>query len=125
MKNTKPGVAMVKKTHAVDRPAKMHKNAFIFVIPGVALLTPWIQKSLKIVENRILHGSDQFSIQNPRNFGVWRKVLPECGQKRSGHENHGILQNVIWPCSKPDFSRTFEGSPSRIFGDFRRFHDFG
>ena len=117
------GVAMV-KTHALDRPAKMHKNAFIFVIPGVALVTPRMQKSLKIIENRILHGSDQFSLQNPRNFGDWYKVLPERGQKCSGHENHGILQSVIWPCSKPDFSRTFEGSPSRIFGDFRRFHDF-
>ena len=112
------------KTRAVDRPAKMYKNSFIFVTPDVALLTPWMQKSLKIVENLILHGSDQFSVQNPRNFGDWCKVLPERGQKRSGHENHGILQSVTWPCSKPDFSRTFEGSPSRIFGDFRRFHDF-
>ena len=51
-------------------------------------------------------------------------MLPGRGQKRSGHENHGILQSVSWPCSKRDFSRTFEGSPSRIFGDFRRFHDF-
>ena len=33
------------KTHAVARPAKMHQNAFIFVAPGVALLTPWMQKS--------------------------------------------------------------------------------
>ena len=69
-------------------------------------------------------GSEQFSYENPQNFGAWGEVLPERGQKRSGHENHGILQSVTWPCSKPDFSRTFEGSPSRIFGDFRRFHDF-
>jgi len=39
------------KTHAVDRPAKLHQNAFPFVVPGVALLTPWVQKSLKIIEN--------------------------------------------------------------------------
>ena len=39
------------KTHAVARPAKMHQNAFIFVVPGVALLTPWMQKLLKIVDN--------------------------------------------------------------------------
>ena len=29
----------------------MHQNAFIFVVPCVALLTIWMQKSLKIVEN--------------------------------------------------------------------------
>ena len=39
------------ETHAVERPAKMHQNAFIFVVPGVALLTPWMQRSFKIVEN--------------------------------------------------------------------------
>ena len=38
------------KTHAVDRPAKLHQNAFAFVVTGVALRTPWMQnrsKSLK------------------------------------------------------------------------------
>ena len=39
------------KTHAVASPAKMHQNAFIVVVPGVALLTPWIEKTLKIGEN--------------------------------------------------------------------------
>ena len=39
------------KTHAVERPAKMHQNAFIFVAPGVDLLTPWMQKPFKIVDN--------------------------------------------------------------------------
>jgi len=29
----------------------MQQNAFIFIVPGVALLTPWMQKLLKIVEN--------------------------------------------------------------------------
>ena len=41
-----------------------------------------------------LHGSDQFSDKNPRNFDAWCKVLPERGQKRSGHENHDFLQSV-------------------------------
>ena len=40
-----------KKTGAVERPAKMHQNAFIFLVPRVALFTPWMQKSLKIVQN--------------------------------------------------------------------------
>ena len=31
------------KTHTVVWPAKTHENAFIFVVPGVALLTPWMQ----------------------------------------------------------------------------------
>ena len=39
------------KTHAVDRPLKMHKIAFIFVVPDITLLTPRMQKSLKIVED--------------------------------------------------------------------------
>ena len=38
------------ETHAVERTAKMHQNAFISVVPGVALPTPWMQKSFKIVE---------------------------------------------------------------------------
>ena len=37
------------KTEAVERPAKMHQNAFIFLVPRVALFTSWMQKSLKIV----------------------------------------------------------------------------
>ena len=37
------------KTEAVERPAQMHHNAFIFLVPRVALFTQWMQKSLKIV----------------------------------------------------------------------------
>ena len=44
-------IAQCSKTHAVDRPAKLHQNAFAFVVTGVALRTPWMQKSLKIIEN--------------------------------------------------------------------------
>ena len=36
--------------HAVAGLAKMHQNAFIFVVPGVALLMPWIEKTLKKVK---------------------------------------------------------------------------
>ena len=36
------------KTRAVDRPAKMYRNAFIFVAPGVALLSPCMQNRSKI-----------------------------------------------------------------------------
>ena len=32
--------------------------------------------------------------QNPLNFGDWGKVLPERDQRRSGRENHVILQSV-------------------------------
>ena len=42
------------ETHVVASPAKMHQNAFIFVFPGVALLTPWIQKRLK--SSKIIDG---------------------------------------------------------------------
>ncbi len=30
---------------------KMHKNVVFFIVPVIALLTPWMQKSLQIVEN--------------------------------------------------------------------------
>ena len=43
-------IVQCSKTHAVDRPAKLHQNAFAFVVTGVALRTPWMQnrsKSLK------------------------------------------------------------------------------
>ena len=39
------------ETHVVGRRANMHQNALIFVVPAVALLTPWMQNSFKIVEN--------------------------------------------------------------------------
>ena len=61
-----------------------------------------------------LHGSDQFSDKNPWNFDAWCKVLPERGQKRSGHENHDFLQSVTWTCSKREFSCIFVGYSSRI-----------
>ena len=38
-------------TRAVGRPAKIHKIAITFVVPGVALLTLWMQTSSEIVEN--------------------------------------------------------------------------
>ena len=42
----------------------------------------------------IFYGSEQFSGQNPRNFNAFCKVLPERGQKRSGHENPCFLKSV-------------------------------
>ena len=66
-------------------------------------------------------GSEQFLNKNPTNFSVRGKVLPERGQKRSGPENHMILQSVTWTCSKHDFSLIFVGYSSMIFDDFRRF----
>ena len=53
-------VAQCSKTHAVDRPAKLHQNAFAFVVTGVALRTPWMQKSLKIIENLPLNNHKKY-----------------------------------------------------------------
>ena len=39
------------KTHTVAGPSNTHGHAFIFVVPSVALFTPWMQKSLKIVQS--------------------------------------------------------------------------
>ena len=68
-----------------------------------------------------LDGSEQFSDQNPQNFGTWGKVLPERDQKRSGRENHIILESATETCSKHDFSLIFVGYSSRIFCDFDGF----
>ena len=37
------------KTHAVDRHAKVHENAFTVVVPGAALLKPWMPKSYESI----------------------------------------------------------------------------
>ena len=68
-----------------------------------------------------LDGSDKFSDQNPKKFGAWSKVLPERDQKRSGRENHMILESNTETCSKHDFSMIFVGYSSRIFCDFDGF----
>ena len=67
------------------------------------------------------YGPEQFSDENPQNFGAWGEVLPERGQKRSGHENHVFLQSATLTCSKHDFSSNFVGYWSRIFDDFHGF----
>ena len=67
------------------------------------------------------YGSEQFSDQNPQNFGVWGKVLPVRDQKRSERENHVILESTTETCSKHDFSMIFVGYSSRIFSDFDGF----
>ena len=68
-----------------------------------------------------LGGSEQFSDQNPQNFGAWGKVLPERDPKRSGRENHMILESATETCSKHDFSMIFVGYSSMIFCDFDGF----
>ena len=40
------------KTFAVHRHTKVHENAFIFVVPDVALLKHWVPKSCEIIENK-------------------------------------------------------------------------
>ena len=68
-----------------------------------------------------LDGSEQFSDENPQNFGAWGKVSPERDQKRSGRENNIILESATETCSKHDFSLIFVGYSSRIFYDFHEF----
>ena len=57
------------KTRAVDRPAKMYRNAFIFVAPGVALLSPCMQNRSKIVK---LH------TKNPKHIGSTHQNRVKC-----------------------------------------------
>ena len=67
------------------------------------------------------YGSEQFSDQNPQNFSAWGKVLQVRDQKRSGRENHLILESTTETCSKHDFSMIFVGYSSMIFSDFDGF----
>ena len=50
VKNLNP-LSQWSEMHAVAGLAKMHQNAFTFVLPGVALLTSWVRKLIKIIEN--------------------------------------------------------------------------
>ena len=91
------------ETH-VERPAKIHQNAFIFVVPGVALLTPWMQKSLKIVENH-----------------RWGTVM----RLRSGPPGGGPIRSVVRRRGTASDTRrvrpsTHDMPPSMIFDDFER-----
>ena len=69
------------KTRAVDRPAKMYRNAFIFVAPGVALLSPWMQnrskswKSAKLVQKLKNHQKNKNEIPKHHKecFKTWSK----------------------------------------------------
>ena len=61
------------------------------------------------------------------NFGARCKVGAQCkvlavrDQKRSGRENHIILESTTETCSKHDFSMIFVGYSSMIFCDFDGF----
>ena len=72
--------------HVVDRPANMHQNALIFVVPGAALLTLWCKKSIKIVENN-----------------RWGHVL--C--RRSGPPRGGPIRSVLIIRIIPGLSQDF------------------
>ena len=65
-----------------------------------------------------LDGSEQFSGENSQKLYPWSKVLPERDQKRSGRENHMVLESNTETCSKHDFSMIFVGYSSRISCDF-------
>ena len=69
----------------------------------------------------ISYGSEQFSDENPWNFGAYYKALPWRDQNRSGRENHAFLKSVTWTCSKLHFPSIFVGYSSRIFCDFHGF----
>ena len=96
------------KIHAGDRPAKMHQNAFIFVVPGVALLTPWTQKLLKIVENssqndhkkcdtRSCNGQKRRSSNDLQKYIKTRSYVsfPVLLCSRHESENHSKSSNII------------------------------
>ena len=88
-------------THVVYRPANMHQNALIFVVPAVALLTPWMQNLFKIVENhRWQHVICRRSC--PPRGGPIRSVY---GRYEKCRENTSKCAPAVPCCQRADFGR--------------------
>ena len=83
------------KTHAVAWPAKMHQIAFIFVIPGVPLLTSWIQKVLKIVENSLQNDHKKYESR----CCIGQKHAPSTDLRKC-IETHSFLSLPVLLCSR-------------------------
>ena len=83
------------KTHAVAWPAKMHQIAFIFVIPGVALLTSWMQKVLKIVENSLQNDHKKYESR----CCIGQKHAPSTDLRKC-IETHSFLSLPVLLCSR-------------------------
>ena len=83
------------KTHAVAWPAKMHQIAFIFVVPGVALLTPWMQKLLKIVENSLQNDHKKYEAR----CCIGQKHVPSTDLRKC-IETHSFLSLPVLLCSR-------------------------
>ena len=99
------------KTRAVDWPAKMYRNAFIFVTPGVALLSPWMQnrskswKSAKLVQKLKNHQ------KNNKEIPKHHKQCSNTWLKREKHEKIEKIYKYRWPAY---FSKNPVLEPTKI-----------
>ena len=83
------------ETHVVDRPEKLHQNALIFVLPGVALLTPWMQKLFKIVENSSQNDHKKYEARGC----IGQKHAPSTDLRKC-IETHSFLSLPVLLCSR-------------------------
>ena len=73
----------------------MHQIAFIFVVPGVALLTPWMQKLLKIVENSLQNDHKKYEAR----CCIGQKHVPSTDLRKC-IETHSFLSLPVLLCSR-------------------------
>ena len=99
------------ETHVVDRPANMHQNALIFVIPDVALLTPWCKnrsKSLKFYHK----------ITTKSTNAVVAMVRNARGRSTCEHAS----KRVDFCCSRCCFAHAMDASSFKIVENHRWQH---
>ena len=119
-KNIHPGLAMV-KSRAVDRRAKMHTNAFIFVVPGVALLTPWMQKSLKIVENSPKNNHKKYEARSCNGQQYTPSAdLRKCIKTRSFYRSRCCFAHATDWKNRSKSSKIIDGGMHSVYGRARR-----
>ena len=73
----------------------MHQIAFIFIIPGVAVLTSWMQKVLKIVENSSQNGHKKYEAR----CCIGQKHAPSTNLRKY-IETHSFLSLPMLLCSR-------------------------
>ena len=77
------------------RLMKMHRNAVIFVVPAVALLTPWMQKLFKIVENSSQNDHKKYEAR----CCIGQKHAPSTDLRKC-IETHSFLSLPVLLCSR-------------------------
>ena len=93
------------KKHAVAGLAKMHQNAFISVVSGIAFFTLWMKKLIKIIENWPQNGHEKYG---PR-FVNDQKRAPSTDLQKSIEMRISVVFSVLL-CSRYGFKNRLKSS---------------